>query len=278
MGSSHPFFTDEGPPKPVQVDAFQIQSREMTYRELQPYLDIFRDDEDLHRELQRNIDINPCLPATLISWEKARDICRSLGGRLPTAAEWEYAATMDETRQKQYPWSSGANYAAFAPEPDTPAELSDMNQWLLEESSEDDTLSLDDLPYYEEEEGETEATVFLDDPPDYEEEEEETAAIDQPGLRSYIVNKRVNVNHTYIGLNNLRGMLGSVWEWTSTPYEEYAQAGSAEASSSSRYRVLKGGSFVEANNPELMRPQLINYQTPLFKSAHVGFRCAWTKP
>lgn len=48
------------------------------------------------------------LPLTCISWDAATEICRGLGGRLPTSAEWEFAAASSGKKggQTLYPWGS----------------------------------------------------------------------------------------------------------------------------------------------------------------------------
>ena len=47
-------------------------------------------------------------PMNCISWEAAQQFCEWIGGRLPTADEWEYAATHDGTQALQtiYPWGN----------------------------------------------------------------------------------------------------------------------------------------------------------------------------
>jgi iron(II)-dependent oxidoreductase len=74
------------------------------------------------------------------------------------------------------------------------------------------------------------------------------------------------------------GMIGDVWEWTSTdfhgypgfepfPYPEYSQAFFG-----SEYKVLRGGSW--ATRPGAIRNTFRNWDYPLRRQIFSGFRCA----
>jgi iron(II)-dependent oxidoreductase len=74
------------------------------------------------------------------------------------------------------------------------------------------------------------------------------------------------------------GMIGDVWEWTSsdfTPYPGYASFPYPEYSEvffGSEYKVLRGGSW--ATRPGAIRTTFRNWDYPIRRHIFSGFRCA----
>ncbi len=85
------WYLDEAPQKKVEVKAFMIDITEVTntqYKQIFPK-HIFPENLRDH-------------PAVNVTWGKADEYCKAVGGRLPTEAEWERAARGNDERI--YPW------------------------------------------------------------------------------------------------------------------------------------------------------------------------------
>jgi iron(II)-dependent oxidoreductase len=167
------------------------------------------------RSMDREMPVDPSCPVCHVCWHEAEAYCRWAGGRLPTEAEWEAAASWDPAsgNKRLYPWGD---------EPPT---------------------SLD-------------------------------ANIDQLAFETAPVGAYPR-NVSPIGCY---GMIGDVWEWTSTdfaaypgyrtfPYPEYS-----EVFFGPDYKVLRGGSW--ATRPGAIRNTFRNWDYPIRRQIFSGFRMA----
>lgn len=106
--------SDEQPIHCVSIDSFYLDRYEVSRIAFQEFL--------VSRGKQREIDPrDPDLPAAEVSWHEATAYCQARDKRLPTEAEWEYAAR--GTAGRSYPWGEAtpmaglARFAAGAPLP-----------------------------------------------------------------------------------------------------------------------------------------------------------------
>jgi formylglycine-generating enzyme len=99
---------DDRPPHQVTISAFQLDSHEVTNEQYQSYIDKTNHPAPYHWIDRHYAEHAADLPIYNVSWDDANGYCQWTGGRLPTEAEWEYAARGGKA-EMDYPWGNQVN-------------------------------------------------------------------------------------------------------------------------------------------------------------------------
>ncbi|GJL77360.1 MAG: hypothetical protein NPINA01_03490 [Nitrospinaceae bacterium] len=89
------WFQDEEPAHAVRLDGFYIDTHEVTQKQFQS---VMGDNPSDYK--------GPDLPVERVNWHEAAEYCKRVGKRLPTEAEWEWAARGG--KRTAFPWGDEA--------------------------------------------------------------------------------------------------------------------------------------------------------------------------
>ncbi|GJL54625.1 MAG: hypothetical protein NPIRA02_17570 [Nitrospirales bacterium] len=167
-------------------------------------------------------------PVVTVSWLDAKQYCESVGKRLPTEAEWEYAARAGSTKNVWWGTPQSASHGVGNVADTTHKHEFPDRPWPILESYDDQYVR--------------------------------TAPVGKFPPNAW----------------GLYDMIGNAWEWVSDWYAEgyYAQSSerNPQGPSSGHFKVLRGGSW--STSPEFLGTGVRIFNHPTSRNAAHGIRCA----
>jgi sulfatase modifying factor 1 len=99
---------DDRPLHQVSISAFQLDAHEVTNAQYQMFTDKTHRAAPYHWVGGHHPENAAILPVFNVTWDDAHGYCQWAGGRLPTEAEWEYAARAGKA-EMDFPWGNQAD-------------------------------------------------------------------------------------------------------------------------------------------------------------------------
>ena len=252
---------DEAPKHRVTVDGFWMYTHEVTVAQFQKFVDATGHKTTAEKEgkgrhynaekdewvwvkglswrcpFEKGAAARPDHPVVQVSWDDAQAYCRWAGARLPTEAEWEYAARGGDTGL------AGKPHHAFVWGSDAPTRPV-ANMW--------DESAARKWP----------KTNYLEFP-----KYDDGYALTAP-VGAYAANG--------FGLFDMAGNVWE-WcsDWYDEGYYANSPASNPTGSPDGKYRVARGGAW--NSPPGLMRVSSRNWDAPDDRDSDSGFRCARTR-
>ena len=193
------------------------------------------------------------LPVETVDWDQAAVYCSAVGMRLPTEAEWEYAARAETTGSF---YCDACDYLA-------------TQEWYAARAGTTGSIhgDLGSIAWYADNSGNQRidsATLMRDDKAHFGDRLKSNGNQTHP-----VRQKQPNAWKLY-------DMLGNVWQWTADWYDEHyyqhSEGQDPKGPASGQIRVFRGGSWTDL--PGVLRVSNRVGDRPSSRKFNVGFRCA----